>query len=114
MILYCSIMPYGSTLLTPPLTPPPQVDEVRGIMTENIEKVLSRGEALQDISERSEVLMQNSTLFRTNSTRLRRHLCCQSYRRWACCIAVLVAVLLLVVVVAVIAALATTGKFKNN
>lgn len=35
----------------------PQVDEVKGIMTENIEKVLARGEKLELLTDKTENLM---------------------------------------------------------
>lgn len=87
-----------------------KMDQVKGVMTENIEKVMKRGEGLDDLTERSELLSNNSTKFHRNATKLRRKLWWKNFKLWACCL--LVVLIILGIVVAIIA-LAATGKLKK-
>ena len=89
-----------------------KVATVKGVMTKNIDKVMKRGENLDDLTERSELLNHSSNKFRRSSVKLRRKLCCQSVRLWIIVITSLV--LILVIIIAIIVALAASGVFKKN
>lgn len=87
------------------------VQEVKDIMTANIEKVVSRGEALEDLTDRSEKLQNSSVEFRVNATKLKRKI------RWKCVKLTLVIVVIFLVILAVIAVLiglGASGKFNSS
>lgn len=84
-----------------------QVQEVKGIMKANIEKVVSRGEMLEDLTDRSERLQENSVVFRVSSTRLRRKLQ-KKCVKWTVILSVII--LVIVAVIAVLVGLAASGK----
>ncbi len=86
-----------------------KVDQIRGIMTENIERVLQRGETLDDLSERSELLSSNSTRFHKSAKKLRRNLWWKSVKLWLCCLLI---VLIILGIIAAIIAAAVTLKSK--
>lgn len=90
-----------------------QVKEVHNIMTENIEKVVHRGEAIDDLSDRSNLLAQSSTDFRHSSNKLRKKLFWKNIKMWVILIIVLL-VILLVIVAVILIALAATGHFKKK
>ena len=90
-----------------------KVEDVKGVMTENIEKVMQRGEALDDLQDRSEMLRQSSIAFRNNSTRLQKKLCWQKYKLWCILISVLLTIVL-AIVVGVLIYLGATGKLKKS
>ena len=90
-----------------------RVTEVTGVMTENIEKVVRRGEALEDLTDRSELLAHSSTDFRHSSTKLRKKLFWKSIKMWVIFIGVLIGIVLAIVIIIVIA-LAATGHFSSG
>ncbi|KAJ3323595.1 Vesicle-associated membrane protein [Boothiomyces sp. JEL0866] len=51
-----------------------EVDQVRDIMQQNIERVLERGERFENIASRTESLAQQSQAFRKRATTLRREM----------------------------------------
>ncbi|XP_045176458.1 uncharacterized protein LOC123536992 [Mercenaria mercenaria] len=81
-----------------------QVNEVKSIMKDNIEKVIERGEKAQDLSDRTESLAVTSTRFKDSAVDLRK----QTQRRnWklTCCIVCVVVVVLAIITVVVLYAL---------
>lgn len=92
-----------------------KVDEVSGIMRHNIDKVVHRGEALDDLTERSDLLAHSSTDFRQSATKLRKKLCWKNFRLWVI-LTIIVIILIAIVLVIIIATLAAKGTFnkKNN
>lgn len=90
-----------------------RVTEVTGVMTENIEKVMRRGEALEDLTDRSALLAGSSTEFRHTSTKLRKKLFWKSVKMWVILIVVILVIILLIVA-AVLIGLAATGHFSSN
>ena len=89
-----------------------RVTEVTGIMTENIEKVIHRGDLLEDLTDRSALLAGSSTEFRHSSTKLRKKLFWKSVKMWVILIVVIL-VIILVIIAALLIALAATGHFKK-
>ena len=89
-----------------------RVSEVTDIMTENIEKVMCRGEALEDLTDRSTLLAHSSTDFRHSSNKLRKKLFWKSVKMWVIFIVILVVILFLIIA-AILIALAATGHFNK-
>lgn len=89
-----------------------KVDDVTGIMRQNIDKVIHRGQTLDDLNERSDLLAHSSTGFRQNATKLRRKLCWKNVKMWVILIISLV-ILLTVIIVIIISVLAAQGKLKK-
>ncbi|XP_060562492.1 uncharacterized protein LOC132722079 [Ruditapes philippinarum] len=81
-----------------------QVNEVKDIMKDNIEKVIERGEKAQDLSDRTENLAVTSTRFRDSAVDLRKH---TQRKNWklVCCIVCVVVVVLAIAAVIVLFAL---------
>lgn len=78
-----------------------EVTEVKGIMTENIEKVLQRGEHLDILQERSSLLENSAATFKVQSTRLKRKMWWQNVKLWILLI-VIILVILTVIIVAIV------------
>lgn len=83
------------------------MNNVTSVMTENIEKVIQRGEAIDDIEGRAESLAGHSLVFRQNATRLKRSIIFKSVKLW---VVVIVMVLVILSVMATLIALAATHK----
>lgn len=49
-----------------------QVDQVTNVMTQNVEKILQRGNRLDDLSERTDVLVSRAEDFQRTGTRLQK------------------------------------------
>lgn len=90
-----------------------RVSEVTGVMTENIEKVMHRGEAIEDLTDRSTLLAHSSTDFRHSSYKLRKKLFWKSVKMWVILVIVLVVIFLIILAVILIA-LAATGHFNKK
>ena len=90
-----------------------RVTEVTGIMTENIEKVMHRGEALEDLTDRSALLAHSSTDFRHSSTKLRKKLFWKSVKMWVIFIIVLLVIVALIIA-AILIGLGATGHFSHS
>lgn len=90
-----------------------RVSEVTGIMTENIEKVMRRGDALEDLTDRSTLLAHSSTDFRHSSNKLRKKLFWKSVKMWVILVIVLV-VIFAVILAVILIALAATGKLGTK
>ncbi|GIL86019.1 hypothetical protein Vretifemale_14295 [Volvox reticuliferus] len=73
-----------------------KVDEVKGIMTENIEKVLARGEKLELLTDKTENLMNEADRFQRSGRNLRRKMWLQNCKMK---IVVVFAVILLAVII---------------
>ena len=90
-----------------------KVENVTGIMRQNIDKVVQRGDALSDLNERSDLLAHSSTDFRQNSIKLRKKLCWRNVKLWVILVILLI-VLIVVIAIIVIAVLASQGTFKKH
>ena len=87
------------------------VNEVKQVMSQNIEKVVARGEALTDLEERSELLESSSVEFRNRATKLRRKVMWKNFKLWTVVIFILLLVLAIVIALVVLAAM---GKFDKK
>ncbi|XP_032241231.2 vesicle-associated membrane protein 8 isoform X2 [Nematostella vectensis] len=83
-----------------------EVDEVKDVMTKNIEKVLERGERIDILMDKAETLDNSAQTFQRHSSRLRKKMWWQNTRM---CI-ILIFVLLIIVAIIVLIALGAEGK----
>ncbi|KAL1321200.1 hypothetical protein HN51_065933 [Arachis hypogaea] len=77
-----------------------QVSEVKGVMMENIEKVLDRGEKIELLVDKTENLHNQAQDFRTSGTKIRRKMWLQNMKMKLIVLAILI-VLILVIVLSV-------------
>ncbi|KAJ9565101.1 hypothetical protein OSB04_001067 [Centaurea solstitialis] len=74
-----------------------QVSEVKGVMMENIEKVLDRGEKIELLVDKSENLHSQAQGFRTAGTQLRRKMWFQNMKVKLIVLGILIALILIIV-----------------
>ena len=86
-----------------------KVEEVTGVMRQNIDKVVQRGETLDDLNERSDLLAHSSTDFRQSATKLRKKLCWKNVKLWVI-LTVIFLILAVIVVAIILSVLAIQGK----
>lgn len=90
-----------------------KVEEVTGVMRQNIDKVVQRGDALDNLTERSDLLAHSTTDFRVSATKLRKKLCYKNVKLWV--ILVIIFVILAVIIgIIIISVLAAEGKFSKK
>jgi vesicle-associated membrane protein 7 len=61
-----------------------QVEEVKGVMTQNIEKVLERGEKLDDLIEQTNQLEAHSHSFQKAARKVHRKMWCKNMKMKVC------------------------------
>uniref|UniRef100_A0A914I837 V-SNARE coiled-coil homology domain-containing protein n=1 Tax=Globodera rostochiensis TaxID=31243 RepID=A0A914I837_GLORO len=71
-----------------------QVNEVRTVMAQNVNRVLERGERLEHLDNRSQALQESSQSFTHTSHRVQRFMCMQSMK-WTIIFGVFLSVMLL-------------------
>ena len=74
------------------------VEEVKGQMVHNIDKVIERGERLDDLNERTEQLNSRAGEFQTVSTRLKRKLWWQNVKLWIILIIIIIVILAVIII----------------
>ncbi|CAI9778250.1 unnamed protein product [Fraxinus pennsylvanica] len=74
-----------------------QVSEVKGVMMENIEKVLERGEKIEILVDKTEHLREQADSYRTTGTQLRRKMWVQNMKIKLIVLAIIIAVILIIV-----------------
>ena len=57
-----------------------QIEEVKDVMANNIDKVLERGEKLDDVLEKTDQMKEHALQFKTKGKKLRRMLYCQNIK----------------------------------
>jgi len=72
-----------------------QVDQVKEIMMDNIEKVLARGEKLEDLDKKAEELMTNTSVFHKKSKKLK----CEMFKKNMKLICIIVTVVLIILAI---------------
>ncbi|KNC54639.1 vesicle-associated membrane protein 714 [Thecamonas trahens ATCC 50062] len=85
-----------------------QVDEVRGIMVQNIDKVLDRGQKIEVLVDKTERLDTTSFKYKKSAVQLKRKMWWQD-KKWCC-----ILILLCFVIVYVILAFACGGPALNK
>jgi vesicle-associated membrane protein 4 len=78
-----------------------QADQVTDIARDNIRRSVANVESMQDLEMKSEELHASSNQFRVGASRVRRMMCCRSYKMLA--LTTLGVVILLVIIIAPIA-----------
>ncbi|KAL0785568.1 hypothetical protein Bca101_001814 [Brassica carinata] len=74
-----------------------QVSEVKGVMMENIEKVLDRGEKIELLVDKTENLRSQAQDFRTQGTQMRRKMWFQNMKIKLIVLAIVIALILIIV-----------------
>ncbi|KAI4378052.1 hypothetical protein MLD38_015592 [Melastoma candidum] len=74
-----------------------QVSEVKGVMMENIEKVLDRGEKIELLVDKSENLRSQAQDFRTQGTKIRRKMWIQNMKMKLVVFGIIVILILIVI-----------------
>nr|VDD16876.1 unnamed protein product [Brassica rapa] len=74
-----------------------QVSEVKGVMMENIEKVLDRGEKIELLVDKTENLRSQAQDFRTTGTQMRRKMWLQNMKIKLIVLAIIIALILIIV-----------------
>eukprot|EP00794_Sanderia_malayensis_P015335 gene15335-16912_t len=87
-----------------------QVDEVVGIMRQNMDKVLERDTKLSDLDNRAENLEAGAAQFEANATKLKRKMWWQNCKMWI----ILIVVILIIIAVIVIWAVADSNSKKKK
>jgi len=82
-----------------------QVSEVKGVMMENIEKVLDRGEKIELLVDKTETLHSQAQDFRSQGTQMRRKMWLQNMKIKLIVLGIIVALILIIV-------LSACGGFK--
>ncbi|KAJ3038613.1 SNAP receptor, synaptobrevin [Rhizophlyctis rosea] len=78
-----------------------QVDEVVGIMQENIHKVMARGEQLDTLNNKTEDLQQSSMQFRRGANRVRKQMWWKDVKM-KLILAAIVSVIIIIIIVSVV------------
>ena len=84
-----------------------KVDTVQEVMTQNVEKLLQRGDGLDDLQGRSEELAMNSIQFQRTAGKLRRKIMWKSVKLW---VVIIVIITIILVIIAVLITLVATKK----
>ncbi|KAI9597585.1 synaptobrevin [Syncephalis fuscata] len=74
-----------------------QVNEVVGIMQENIDKVMERGERAEDIHNKTEELERGANQFRSGANRVRRRMWWKDMKLKLIIAAIVVVIILVIV-----------------
>ncbi|KAK4767325.1 hypothetical protein SAY86_015075 [Trapa natans] len=74
-----------------------QVTEVKGVMMENIEKVLDRGEKIEVLVDKTENLRSQAQDFRQQGTQIRRKMWFQNMKIKLIVLAILIALILIII-----------------
>ncbi|XP_004506588.1 vesicle-associated membrane protein 721-like [Cicer arietinum] len=74
-----------------------QVSEVKGVMLENIDKVLDRGVKMEDLVDKTDNLRSQAQDFRHNGTQLRRKMWYQNMKIKLIVLAIIIALILIIV-----------------
>ncbi|GAA0153665.1 hypothetical protein Leryth_024688 [Lithospermum erythrorhizon] len=74
-----------------------QVSEVKGVMMENIEKVLDRGEKIELLVDKTENLRSQAQDFRTQGTQVRRKMWLQNMKIKLIVLGIIIALILIIV-----------------
>lgn len=75
-----------------------QVSEVKGVMMENIEKVLDRGEKIELLVDKTENLRSQAQDFRQQGTKMRRKMWYQNMKIKLIVLAIVLALILIIIV----------------
>jgi len=86
-----------------------QIAQVKGVMLENIESVLKRGEKIEEVLAKTDVLRLGSTRFRTESNKAKNRFWWKNVKL-CICILVLLFILVAIIVVIIVILVKTQGQ----
>ncbi|KAL3123430.1 hypothetical protein niasHT_004602 [Heterodera trifolii] len=78
-----------------------QLDGVTTVMSQNVERILERGERLDQLDNRSQALHESSQSFTHTSQRVQRRMCLQSMK-WSIIFGLFLCVMLLLLVLTIL------------
>ena len=81
-----------------------KADQVQQVIKQDLNKVVERGEALDTLLGRSEILAQDSSVFNRQATKLRRKILWKSVKLWVVVGVIVTTVLAVIIVIIVLAA----------
>lgn len=74
-----------------------QISEVKGVMMENIEKVLDRGEKIEILVDKTDNLRSQAQEFRTQGTQMRRKMWLQNMKIKLIVLGIIIALILIII-----------------
>jgi chaperonin cofactor prefoldin len=77
-----------------------RADELRGLAMDNIDVALKRGEQLEDLQNKAEILESQSKTFQKGATELKRKMCCENYRNTIIIIAIIAVIAVIIGLIA--------------
>ncbi|VDD87186.1 unnamed protein product [Enterobius vermicularis] len=86
-----------------------QVNEVKSVMSSNVQRILERGDRLENLEGRTEALTASSENFKISARRVQRHMC----RRNAKWTIIIIAGTVVVVIIIILIILNSLGVFGN-
>ncbi|KAH3797226.1 vesicle-associated membrane protein 4-like [Dreissena polymorpha] len=86
-----------------------QVDEVVGVMKENVSRVIERGDRLEDLQDKSDSLANNSDMFRSRAKALHKNMWWKNCKMRM----ILVLVIIIILAIVIIPIIITQTKKKN-
>ena len=69
-----------------------ELDKAKGVMKQNIDKTINRGQQLDQLGDKADTLSNRATTFQTQARNARRQMCFNNYRNLA-----IVAIVLIVI-----------------
>ncbi|VDK51791.1 unnamed protein product [Anisakis simplex] len=87
-----------------------QVADVKTVMNSNVQRILERGDRLENLEGRTEALTQSSESFKVTARRVQRHMCMQN-AKWTILIAIGTAVVVIIIVMMI---LNSVGVFDKH
>ncbi|XP_054714987.1 uncharacterized protein LOC129224540 [Uloborus diversus] len=77
-----------------------QVQEVMSVMSDNINKVVDRGERLESLLDKTNELEVSSSQFHSTAKRVRRHMWCKNFKVWVICFLIVAIIITLIILLA--------------
>ncbi|XP_048729654.1 vesicle-associated membrane protein 8-like [Ostrea edulis] len=87
-----------------------EVSEVTSLLKDNVDKVLRRGDKLDDIQQKADDLESSSIQFQRSSRSLRRKMCCSNIKMTL----ILILVVIIVIAVIVVIILMTVKPWEHS
>uniref|UniRef100_A0A8R1I0E6 V-SNARE coiled-coil homology domain-containing protein n=1 Tax=Caenorhabditis japonica TaxID=281687 RepID=A0A8R1I0E6_CAEJA len=90
-----------------------QVESVKAIMVENVDRILERGQQLDDIERRTEQLNATSATFQTTARRVKKKFCMLN-AKWTIILSVVILVVFVVLLILILHWCGVIGKNDNK
>uniref|UniRef100_A0A0N5AMX4 V-SNARE coiled-coil homology domain-containing protein n=1 Tax=Syphacia muris TaxID=451379 RepID=A0A0N5AMX4_9BILA len=87
-----------------------QVSQVKTVMSNNVQRILERGDRLENLESRTDALTASSENFKISARRVQRHMCRQN-AKWTIIVSVGT---ILIVIIIILLILNGLGVFGNN